>query len=340
MDGILKKMDNFARKDFGSSQIVKNMKTAQRHGQNKVSPPYETLPQGWKKTIQGYRSVLHLRLSRAERMKWMRTASHQHFRVFSCGWYVEAHGHFCERENLDEAVYIYCTAGQGFFRSGGQEWTISPGQLLYCAPLIHHCYGAASHQPWTIFWMHVSGPEACSERARLGLTPQNPVKHVGIRPRAIAAFQSLFHFLRPPFTEARMATIIHSARLALACLALESGEEVASEAIAAGLQSVIHYMEQHVSERGNLPKWLKLFGGSRSHFQRQFKRSIGFAPNDYFMRLKIRLACSLLLTSNLRISEIAERVGMSDAYYFSRLFRRVTGSSPRSYLNRVDPLQK
>jgi AraC-like DNA-binding protein len=54
-------------------------------------------------------------------------------------------------------------------------------------------------------------------------------------------------------------------------------------------------------------------------------------PNDYFLRLKVRKACGLRATSNLRIGEIAERVGIADPYKFSRQFRRVTGTSPRAY---------
>jgi len=183
--------------------------------------------------------------------------------------------------------------------------------------------------------MHVSGPDSRMDRDLLAFRPDQPVRRVGIRPRAIAAFRTLFHFMRSPLTDSRMAAISHSARLVLACLALEDGEEVATEAIGAGVQCVTDYMERHGGETADLPAWLKLFGGSRSHFQRQFKRATGYAPNDYFLRLKIRKACSLLAASDLRIAEIANRLGIADPYYFSRQFRRVTGASPRAYRTHI-----
>jgi AraC-like DNA-binding protein len=285
----------------------------------------------WRHYGKPYRDVLYLYWPMTDRARWIKRAAWNDLCVFSCGWYVEAHGHFWERQRLIEGVFIYCTAGKGFYRQGGREWTILPGDLLYCPPLSHHSYGADPRNPWTIFWMHVSGPGIVHCRDLFGFTPAQPVRQVGIRPRAIAAFRALFHLMQPPLTDARMAALSHGARFALARLALETGEETASEAIGAGVQCVADYMEAHVAEAANLPVWLKLFGGSRSHFQRQFKRATGCAPNDYFLRLKIRKACGLLATSSLRIAEIADRVGMADPYYFSRQFRRVTGSSPRAY---------
>lgn len=293
--------------------------------------PFERGALEWRQYSKPYRDALYLYWPVADRKIWMKSPPWNELCLFSCGWYVEAHRHFWERRGVNEGVYIYCTAGKGFYRCAGRQWTISPGELLCCPPLSHHSYGADPRDPWTIFWMHVSGHEVRIHADLLGFTPSQPVRRVGIRPRAIAAFRTLFHFMKPPLTEARMAALSHGARLVLACLALENGEVVASETIGAGIQCITDHMERHVAEAADLPAWLKLFGGSRSHFQRQFKRATGYAPNDYFLRLKIRKACGLLATSNLRVGEIAERVGIADPYYFSRQFRRVTGASPRAY---------
>ena len=91
------------------------------------------------------------------------------------------------------------------------------------------------------------------------------------------------------------------------------------------------FMDTPTEEQADVKRWLKLFGGSRSHFQRQFKRSTGHSPHDYYLRLKIRRACGYLAGSSLRIGEISERLGFQDPFYFSRLFHRITGQSPRTY---------
>jgi AraC family transcriptional regulator of arabinose operon len=52
---------------------------------------------------------------------------------------------------------------------------------------------------------------------------------------------------------------------------------------------------------------------------------------DYFIHLKIQEACKLLVLSRLSISEIAYELGYEDPYYFSRIFKKVMGTSPLQY---------
>lgn len=317
MDYRIEKLDYFAHMNTQNPRIT------------------EALDLKWKNQLQQFRDMVHLMFDKADRVAWVNHSTLGVFRVFSAGHYVEAHHHLWERRNLAEGVYIYCTAGRGFYRCGNREWQVGPGELLYCPPLSHHRYGADQKNPWTIFWFHVSGPEISVYSKLLGFTPQQPVIRVGIRPRAIAAFHTLFHFLKPPLTESRMAALGGAGRLLLATFAMESGEESATEEIGAGIQRVMDFMENHVEDQAEVDQWLKLFGGSRSHFQRQFKLSTGHGPHDYFLRLKIRRACGYLMGSGLRIAEIGERLGFKDPFYFSRLFRKITGGNPRAYRTRA-----
>ncbi|MBL8993698.1 MAG: helix-turn-helix domain-containing protein, partial [Spirochaetia bacterium] len=62
-----------------------------------------------------------------------------------------------------------------------------------------------------------------------------------------------------------------------------------------------------------------------------FRASTGFSPTDFFLRLKIQKASQKLLASRAPIREVAREVGFEDEYYFSRLFRKITGESPRRY---------
>ena len=64
------------------------------------------------------------------------------------------------------------------------------------------------------------------------------------------------------------------------------------------------------------------------HFYSVFKKKTGFTPIEYFNHLKVQKACQYLLFSDLRIKEIAYQLGIDDPYYFSRLFRKVMGTSP------------
>ena len=94
---------------------------------------------------------------------------------------------------------------------------------------------------------------------------------------------------------------------------------------------VIEYMKNNISSRLTVPEIAAEFAYSASHFQTLFRTKTGISPIDYFIHLKIQRACQLLALSDLRIKEVAAAVGYADAFYFSRLFHKIMGSSPVDY---------
>lgn len=71
-----------------------------------------------------------------------------------------------------------------------------------------------------------------------------------------------------------------------------------------------------------------------SYLSAQFKKEVGQSLTDYVNGKRVELACHLLRTTNLQIKWIVERIGVSDVYYFSRLFKKHMGVSPLQYRER------
>ncbi|OZB94490.1 hypothetical protein CJP46_19655 [Paenibacillus sp. XY044] len=67
------------------------------------------------------------------------------------------------------------------------------------------------------------------------------------------------------------------------------------------------------------------------HFTQRFKEATGYSPIDYYLRLKIQLACRHLDLTEQSVKEISHRLGFQDPYYFSRLFKKIMGKSPSEY---------
>lgn len=72
-------------------------------------------------------------------------------------------------------------------------------------------------------------------------------------------------------------------------------------------------------------------GQSHDHVSRRFRAAYGMTPLAYLNRLRMERAKDLLSTTELRVSEVAHRLGFEDFRYFTRLFRKVTGSTPREH---------
>lgn len=70
---------------------------------------------------------------------------------------------------------------------------------------------------------------------------------------------------------------------------------------------------------------------SPQHLSRLFRHETGVTFVDYLSRVRIRRAVELLADGELKMYEIAERVGYSSQHYFSSAFKKVLGVSPMEY---------
>jgi AraC-like DNA-binding protein len=70
---------------------------------------------------------------------------------------------------------------------------------------------------------------------------------------------------------------------------------------------------------------------STFYFCKMFKKATGLTFTDYLGRVRVEKAKNLLTNPHLRISEIAYSVGFQSLTHFNRVFRELTGESPRNY---------
>lgn len=70
---------------------------------------------------------------------------------------------------------------------------------------------------------------------------------------------------------------------------------------------------------------------SPAYFRSLFKDVTGMTPTDYLNRMRIIVSLEYLEQEDLSIAEAAERVGIYDSNYYSRLFKKIMGYSPRYF---------
>ncbi|MFS0726524.1 helix-turn-helix domain-containing protein [Paenibacillus sp. 1P07SE] len=75
----------------------------------------------------------------------------------------------------------------------------------------------------------------------------------------------------------------------------------------------------------------EMLGLSRDHTAKLFRQAAGLPPSVYVQSVRHREARKLLRESEWPVERIGEAVGYPDIHYFSRLFRRLEGISPREY---------
>jgi len=107
-------------------------------------------------------------------------------------------------------------------------------------------------------------------------------------------------------------------------------ESCESEAVRK-IEESIAYMLTHLDEPLQVATLAARASISPSHFFALFKRQIGCAPIDYFIRLRMQEACRLLDETGLSVKEVAATLGYDDPFYFSRIFKSVNQVAPSEY---------
>ena len=100
------------------------------------------------------------------------------------------------------------------------------------------------------------------------------------------------------------------------------------------VERAIQYMTEHYFSPLTLQELADNLGISPSYFGNIFKDVTGKSPITYLIDIRLRKAKDLLL-DGYSVSEVAEKVGFSDLYYFSKCFKKNEGVSPSHYKTQV-----
>ena len=97
------------------------------------------------------------------------------------------------------------------------------------------------------------------------------------------------------------------------------------------IQQAKAYVQQHYKETITLKEISELTGFNANYFSEIFKKKTDKTLTEYILEVRIEKARELLKNMDIKINEIPEMVGMGDAKYFAKQFKKVTGLTPSKY---------
>ncbi len=100
------------------------------------------------------------------------------------------------------------------------------------------------------------------------------------------------------------------------------------------LERVIDYMKANLTQVLSILDLATLTSMSESPFSRSFKQSVGIAPYQYLMQQRVERAKQLLKQQAISISNIALDCGFSNQTHLTKVFRQMTGMTPKAYQKR------
>ncbi len=102
------------------------------------------------------------------------------------------------------------------------------------------------------------------------------------------------------------------------------------------VREVIRYIESNYMNDITLNELAKLVLVTPSHLSRRFSETIGQSPTEYLTQYRLKEAKLLLRNTQELIQEIACRVGYQDAKYFTRVFKKNVGMTPKNYRDKIE----
>ena len=97
------------------------------------------------------------------------------------------------------------------------------------------------------------------------------------------------------------------------------------------MDNAVTFFSENYNQNINIDDYAASRGMSVSWFIRNFKKYTGSTPMQFIVGIRINNAQMLLETTTYSINEISKIVGYDNQLYFSRLFHKLKGYSPREY---------
>ncbi|WP_316815710.1 AraC family transcriptional regulator [Pedobacter nyackensis] len=247
------------------------------------------------------------------------------------------HSHVQER-GCPDYILIYCVDGKGYCQTQKNNFAVLANQFILL-PRAQFCsYQNDIENPSTIYWVHFSGSMINELKADFDLEKYEVPTSLTYNEQILELWQEMYSSLMDGYTNENVgyASLCLYRFFSFFIFPNRANKSIKEARSKDRFVQSISYMKANVHKRLTTDEIAELFNYSSAHFSVLFKQRTGLSPIDYFIKIKIRHACTLLTESNLIIKEIAEKVGYEDPFYFSRIFKKVTGNSPLEYKRNHD----
>lgn len=239
--------------------------------------------------------------------------------------------YYCERENSDVTVVEYIVRGQGTVLCDGETYSPVEGDVYILHQGSRHAYFSSADDPWTKVFCNIKGSLAEELLSAYGLKDTVLVRNFW-NEQIFRDFYALSCRKEPQETIFQKCALkFHEIVSELYALCSES-ERVTDEA-----QRLRDYLDNRVFERVSIDELAASAFRSPDYVIKLFRKTYGQTPYAYLLRQKMRAAENLLRTTQLPCYEIAHKLQFEDPHYFSNLFKKQHGISPRLYRNTVRP---
>ncbi len=229
-------------------------------------------------------------------------------------------------------ILVYALEGSADYEFDGRRYRVRQGDIMLFPKGLAHTGASVPEDPWSFIGI---GFDAVALHGDIDAQIAAMNHHWrGAFTDSIAAIFPELHVAwadQKPGYRVRCRALVMSA---LYALIREQTQPHLYSPHSQKIVRIIAMMRRHFDQTYSVGALADQAGLSPSHFRALFKEFTGLTVKEYHHKIKISRAKELLLSGECNVTEAAMRTGFSDIYYFSRLFKKVTGTNPSEYTKR------
>lgn len=259
--------------------------------------------------------------------------------VTSCGTYrlktVKRLPTWRPKGRLDYQL-LYIVSGKGHFYFHGEDRVVYAGRMVLIQPRQEQRYEYFGEDKPEVFWVHFTGSDVKNILRSYNIPMDDPIFYSGASSTYSYLFKEMIHELQDCKIGYEDLLTMYLRQI---FLLVQRTRQEERPTVSTYIQEEMEFARRYFNEHYNEPISIQEYAESRNmsvcYFQRNFKQIVKHTPMQYLLTIRVNNAASLLETTDYSMAEIAAIVGYEDPLYFSRLFRKIKGVSPRDYRNLV-----
>ncbi len=244
-------------------------------------------------------------------------------------------GHALGPKLYDYYLLHYVEKGAGTFRTELHAYELAAGDCFLIHPGQLVSYQSNARNPWQYRWIAYTGTQASQHTEAAGFRPEKSVFHAGTA-CGIADWLSV---MQEAFAQRKESSHFTSLGTLYMILAEAQNHLAEDQTLIPGESSIrrtvkqmIQYMSTQYAYPMSIEQMSASLGYNRAYLSRIFKQETGLTPVTYLLKLRIDKSRQLLRERpDLSIEQISDSVGIADALYFSKQFKRFHGEAPSLY---------
>lgn len=231
-----------------------------------------------------------------------------------------------------QIIYIAAGCGHFHFDTVDSETIVPAGNIVIFRPKELQKYEYYGKDKTEVYWIHFTGSDVKNILRKYGFPDNERIFPVGTSMEYERIFKRIIIELqRCQDNYEEMLTLLLRHLLIIFQRELSREQVLKNEYLDHEMDTAVTYFNENYNRDINIEEYATSRGMSVSWFIRSFKKFTDSTPMQFIVALRVNNAQVLLETTNYSINEISKIVGYDNQLYFSRLFHKLKGFSPREY---------